>query len=427
MTNLVQDTVSGRLRIVLARSLHAVDDAVWRAVRSRVRILFEAASPLSLAVFTPVLRRLERDPRLELWFTASDREWAAEGIFGSASIRTRVISPSRARWMKFDGYINTDFWNMTWLPRRARRIHMFHGVAGKYGLDAPVRIAPVVASFDRLFFPNRDRLERYAAAGLTDSRGPRAALIGFPKADCLVDGSFDRAAIQRELGLEPSRPTVLYAPTWSPYSSLNLMGDAIVDALSRLDVNVVVKLHDRSYDGTERGSGGVDWKRRIEEWRRKPAGRRVRVVTNPDVSPSLFAADLLVTDHSSVGFEFMLLDRPIIVVDCPELIQKARISSDKVGLLRSAADVVADSDAIGPAVQRALDSPQVHCADRRRIARDLFHDPGRATARAVQSIYDLLELEAPQEIAMDQIVLSPGRALDSVPVAGKDGIAVPKH
>ena len=40
--------------------------------------------------------------------------------------------------MKFDAYVNTDFWNMTWLPRRTQRIHLFHGVAGKYGLDAPV-------------------------------------------------------------------------------------------------------------------------------------------------------------------------------------------------------------------------------------------------------------------------------------------------
>ena len=83
--------------------------------------------------------------------------------------------------MKFDGYINTDFWDMTWLPRRTRRVHFFHGVAGKYGLDAPVRIAPIVATFDRLMFPNRDRLQRYAEAGLIDGDSPQAALIGYPR------------------------------------------------------------------------------------------------------------------------------------------------------------------------------------------------------------------------------------------------------
>ena len=62
---------------------------------------------------------------------------------------TSFVSPTAVQWAKFDAYINTDFWDMTWLHRQTRRVHFFHGVAGKYGLDAPVRIAPVVATFDR--------------------------------------------------------------------------------------------------------------------------------------------------------------------------------------------------------------------------------------------------------------------------------------
>ena len=139
---------------------------------------------------------------------------------------------SSLRWMKFDAYINTDFWNMTWLPRRHPAVHLFHGVAGKYDLDAPTRIAPVVATFDRLMFPNRDRLKRYADAGLVDPDSPAAALIGYPKVDCLVDGSLDRTRIQHELGLDPAAPTLIYAPTWSPYSSLNASGEAIIASLA---------------------------------------------------------------------------------------------------------------------------------------------------------------------------------------------------
>ena len=443
--NLVHDTMFGRARRMAARSVHAIDDAIWRVGRSRVRVLFEAASPVSLAVFRPVLEYLERDPRIEFWFTTSDGTWDADGIFvqnfnhnaGGATTRDRVIRSSQARWMKFDGYINTDFWNMTWLPRRARRVHMFHGVAGKYGLDAPVRIAPVVASFDRLLFPNRDRLLRYAAAGLVDRDEPRAALIGYPKVDCLVDGSLNRTAIQDELGLDRTRPTVLYAPTWSPHSSLNGMGDAIVDALSRLDVNVLVKLHDRSYDGSERGSGGIDWRARMAAWQRKPS---VHLATGPDVSPSLFVADALVTDHSSVGFEFMLLDRPLVVIDCPELIRRARISADKVALLRSAAEVVARADAVGPAVRRALSRPHERSERRTAVAHDLFYRPGGATARAADCIYELLEVEAPacetaaveqlgsrERPTLDQIVLSSRRTPQSARALAIDGTSVPKQ
>ena len=394
--NLVRDTVYWRTRSAVMRACHAFDDAVWRACRDRVRILVEATSPVSLAVCRPVLEQLVTDPRIRLSFTSSDRAWPAERTFGSAADVLDIIPPARARLMKFDAYLNTDFWNMTWLPRRTRRVHLFHGIAGKYGLDAPVGIAPVVASFDRILFPNRDRLRRYADAGLVDPDGPQAALVGYPKVDCLVDDSLDRNAIQHALALDPGRPTVLYAPTWSPDSSLDTMGREIVAALTRLPLNVVVKLHDRSIDMSPRGSSGSDWRRYFAD--RYPAGA-VHFAEDADASPYLYASDVLITDHSSVGFEFMLLDRPVVVVDCPNLIARARINPQKVSLLRSAASVAATPDAAATAVERALADPVVGGAQRRAIAAELFHAAGTATRRAVRAIYDLVELDAPQPAA----------------------------
>jgi hypothetical protein len=185
--NLVHDTVYRRTRSAAADLIHRIDEAVSALVHARRRILIECASPLSLAVCGPVLEIMRRDARLELWFTTSDETWDTASISQLAGVGERVIPAAAAKWMKFDAYINTDFWNMTWLPRRPRRIHLFHGVAGKYGLDAPTHIAPVVATFDRLLFPNRDRLRRYVEAGLVDLDGPVAALVGYPKVDCLVD------------------------------------------------------------------------------------------------------------------------------------------------------------------------------------------------------------------------------------------------
>src|SRR5262249_38722977 len=309
--------------------------------------------------------RLRHDDRIEFWFTTSDDSWDAERLFSHADVNGHLIAAERVRWKKFDAYINTDFWNTTWLARGTRRLHLFHGVAGKYGLDAPVRIAPVVATFDRLLFPNRDRLMRYAQAGLIDPEADRAALVGYPKVDCLVNGSLDRRAIQASLDLDPAAPTVLYAPTWSPYSSLNVMGDEVIRALGRIGVNVIVKLHDRSYDGAARGSGGVDWRSHLErlcrEW-------HVHLAADPAASPYLFPTDVLVTHHSSVGFEFMLLDRPIVVIDCPELLVKARVNPQKAALLRSAAELVASADGVAQAVRRGLADAGRFSARRRRIA-----------------------------------------------------------
>ena len=98
----------------------------------------------------------------------------------------------------------------------------------------------------------------------------------------------------------------------------------------------------------------------------------------------------------SVGFEFMLLDRPVIVIDCPELIEKAHVGSDKVSRLRSAAEVVQNADEVAAAVVRALKHPARLSSRRRTIADELFYGAGSATARAVQCIYDLLALPAPE-------------------------------
>ena len=294
--------------------------------------------------------------------------------------------------MKFDGYVNTDFWNTTWLPRRAVRFHLFHGVAGKYGLDAPAHIAPVVRSFDRIMFANDDRLRKYIDAGIVESDGPRAQLIGYPKCDCLVDGTFDRRQIQDALGLDPSRPTVLYAPTWSAHSSLDSVGSELLPILGALDVNVIVKLHDRSLDARSKRPGSIDWRQQLESLCRS---WRVHAARDGDISPYLYVSDVLVTDHSSAGFEYMLLDRPIVVIDCPELIQKARVAADKVRLLRRASIVVKREPlAIRRAVECALEDPSADSFERRSAAARLFYRPGTATARAVRCIYDALELEA---------------------------------
>jgi hypothetical protein len=396
--NLFQDTAFRRTRRSIVRRIHTLDELGSRLMRPAARILFEAASPMSLAVFKPVLDELRRDPRIEFWFTSADDQWTAARIFRPAGITERVIASEHARRMKFDAYVNSDFWNMTWLPRRTRRVHLFHGVAGKYDLDAPTRIAPSVASFDRLLFPNRDRLRRYAEAGLVDPDSAQAALIGYPKVDCLVDGSLDRRSIERSLGIDRALPTVLYAPTWSPYSSLHREGERLIAALARQGVNVIVKLHDRSADQSARGAGGIDWPTTIER-----LARRSRVVLAPgaDVSPYLFAADAIVTDHSSVGFEYMLLDRPIVVIDCPELIDKARVSASKVQLLRSAATVVSTGEQAARAAIDALGHPERLSDRRRSTANELFYCPGRATARAVACLYDLLALPAPAPVSDD--------------------------
>jgi hypothetical protein len=409
------------MRGPIVRAFHRADAFLNRHRRLPRHVMFEAANPMLFDVFRPVYNRLSADPRIAITLVPYGNEFAAAEIFSRATGRDRIVRPHRAAWMKPDVYVNTDLWSMTWLHRRSRRVHLFHGVAGKYGLDAPVNLAPVVRTFDRILFPNRDRLHRYVAAGLVDGNGDVAVLTGYPKADCLVDGSLDRRAIAERLNLDTGRPTVIYAPTWSEQSSLNAIGEEVITAIAGAGVNVIVKLHMNSY--TARGSGRLDWRTRLRAFADRP---NVRIADDADASPYLAVSDLLVTDHSTVGFEFMLLDRPLVVLHQPRLIDHARINPEKVKQLQGAARVLDDPRHLAEAINQELQRPDRLSRVRRRLAEDLFYGCGGATDRVTAVLYELLGLRAPGIRRDDQEqprarILGASRTGDAAAVASSAG------
>jgi hypothetical protein len=72
--NLLQDTVCRRARVAVVDADHATDELAYRLSGTERRILVETASPLSSAIFRPVLEHLS-EPPLEFWFTTSARSW----------------------------------------------------------------------------------------------------------------------------------------------------------------------------------------------------------------------------------------------------------------------------------------------------------------------------------------------------------------
>jgi hypothetical protein len=164
----------------------------------------------------------------------------------------------------------------------------------------------------------------------------------------------------------------------------------LINALLATGVNLIVKLHDRSRDARVFYSGGVDWPQVLQP---VLAGRPAALAPGSDVSPYLVAADLMITDHSSAGFEYLLRDRPIVRIHCPELIRTANIHPDYVDLLASVSESVDDAPAAVAAAARGLGAPHALSDARRTVAADLFHRPGGATARAVRQLYDAIELD----------------------------------
>jgi hypothetical protein len=292
---------------------------------------------------------------------------------------------------RFDAYLASDF-TWQWLARGTCRIQMFHGVAGKYGFDAP---QGSMRAWHRLFFINERRLRSFTASGAIDPDSPAVRMVGMPKTDALVNGAWSRGCVLESLSLDPARPTVLYAPTWSPASSLNAVGTELIERLLQSGLNVIVKLHDRSRDRRQRYSGGVDWVGRLESMLRRRSGA---LAPGHDISPYLAAADIMVTDHSSAGFEYLLRDRPLVRIHRPELISLANIHPEYVELLASASESVQSVDECVRAVERGLAIPERLGASRRAVAAELFYGAGTATLRAVQNLYEAIGLDPAPDV-----------------------------
>jgi len=365
-------------------------DTEWQRRWSPDRrcLLLNANLPMQYAMMAPIHQRMAKDKRLSFYFTSPDDASDRSRIFAEAGNGIRRINRLRAAFLKFDAYLAADFiW--TTLPRGTRRVQMFHGVAGKYGniYDRPEKS---VREWDRLFFINRRRLNNFIATGAIDDNSQAARLIGMPKTDCLVDGSLDRNQILSSLGLDPSRPTLIYAPTWTPYSSLNAMGEELVRELVRAGFNLIVKLHDNSLDPDHSmNSGGIDWAGRLRPILSARTGHLAR---QGNISPYLVAADLMISDHSSAAFEYLLLDRPLIRIEMDELIARTDTHPDYVALLIEASTSVRTVAQAVDSVERELADPGRLSVQRKSVAEELFYKPGTATDRAVRELYELMEL-----------------------------------
>jgi CDP-glycerol glycerophosphotransferase (TagB/SpsB family) len=170
------------------------------------------------------------------------------------------------------------------------------------------------------------------------------------------------------------------------------MGEELVKTLGEAGYAVIVKLHDRSRDLRYVNSGGVDWGARLEPLLERYGGVLAK---GNDSSPYLAAEDVMITDHSSVGFEYLLLDRPLIRIHVPELIEKTDIEPTYVQLLADVSTNVASVKETITAVERSFAHANENSAMRVAVANEMFYKPGTATDRAVNELYDLMELDLP--------------------------------
>jgi tetratricopeptide (TPR) repeat protein len=204
-----------------------------------------------------------------------------------------------------------------------------------------------------------------------------------------LDPLFRGAPLPLPFPLNRNLKTILFAPTWNrQLSAADLTRERTVDLLrgAHEDINVIVKPHPHTIRSSP------DWfaafqqavKGRINAWLVEDAAA--------DVTPCLAAADVLVSDSSSVALAYLALNRPMVLVNHPRREQDPGYNPDGLEWRwRDMAEEVTDIEDLPGAVARALADPEAHAAQRAHY-RDLLFGTltdGRAAERIAERIAQL--------------------------------------
>jgi hypothetical protein len=354
------------------------------------RILFTGYAPVHFVCFRPIFDALRLDPGVEVLVSgglrsrdhAGVRQHDTDAMYAPFGLPPdAVVEVADLADLDVDILVSASTKPIR--PRSyAKSIEMFHGLSFR---NRAVRSEK--ATYDHYFvlgpYQHR-RLTERNVLGEGDSRG---VVVGFPKTDRLLDGSLDRHAILSESGFRGDRPVLLYAPTGARNNSLETFGEEMIRLLAANgDYDLLVKPHDHP-------KVSIDWYQRLAPLE----SDHLRLVRAPDAMPALFAADLLISDASSIANEFLLLDRPLVFLDVPTMLAEAAAEDDRLDLQtwgRKGGTVAADPNSAQRAVATALAQPGAQSEVRRTIARDLFYNPGDATRTAVEWLRQELRLTA---------------------------------
>ncbi len=193
-----------------------------------------------------------------------------------------------------------------------------------------------------------------------------AFTIGNPRWDDWTKPGFVDAARAALPELAADRPVLLYAPTWGELSSLPHW----LDQIARLaqDQTVLIKAHHNAVRDGHLGD---------------IAGHpHIHDISHIDLMQALAVSDVLLSDYSGAIFDGIMCDRPVVLLDLPDIdarfgkkldassIEMAR--RDELGLR------VGQHDELPDAVRQALrDGPQVGAALRDAL---FFKPPSVAEA-----------------------------------------------
>jgi len=283
------------------------------------KVLFESHHLYYLPNFVPIIEEMRRRGEYEIVASIpSIMDQKEKDIFHAAckklSIDTvsDIDEESRIRILKqkkFDVVVVGNVGQLKPIVNDdALAVMVYHGIGLKqsYYNDIDKRI-------DLRAVESESRLLELKSHGHNN-----LVLTGFTKCDPLAFNTASNEYNLEKFGLNPNQNTVLYAPSFYP-SSLDDLAP-ILEKVS-YEINIIIKLHNFSWYQDRYIYQSKKMKKIANEF----PNIYLAPPEDYNIIPYYSLADLLVSDISSTLFEFLYLNRPIIMAECVKLRLKHRI------------------------------------------------------------------------------------------------------
>ena len=284
-------------------------------MENQISILFDVYHLYHLAQFDPLIDLLENDDRFKIFFSTSSKNRKEE-----IEICTSILNKRKGSFIFHENEdirkteikkLNLDVFICGWsryeiesyVSKTTLVIMIYHGIGVKpsYWRDNNKRL-------DVRFVEGQYRIDQLRKHGVDTD----LVLTGYIKLDSLFNENSNYFKEKEELlGLDESKKTILYAPTFYP-SSLEKLGLSLGDITS--GYNLIIKPHMWTYYLDSFGGISLKGQRKLI-FKLIDQFDHIRLLEPAEynVTPYYKISDLLLTDASSTIYEMIALSKPVVV------------------------------------------------------------------------------------------------------------------